>query len=147
MPGWQSGQLHQTVNLTPLRLRRFESFTRHHTSLLWSFAWRSHQIKKCAPHSFSDVGQNSMYYVYIVRLKSGKFYTGFTSNLRARINRHRRKNPTKTTAIDPIDKLLFYCAFSEKTGALSFETYLKSSSGKAFRNKSFCPRSSVVPRH
>ena len=29
MPGWQSGQLHLTVNQASLRLRRFESFTRH----------------------------------------------------------------------------------------------------------------------
>lgn len=33
MGSWQSGQLHQTVNLAPLRLRRFESYTAHQIQL------------------------------------------------------------------------------------------------------------------
>jgi len=80
-----------------------------------------------------------MYYVYIARLRSGKFYTGFTADLRERIKRHQRKNPTKTTAKDPIKELVFYCAFVDIQQAIDFEKYLKSSSGNAFRNKRLLP--------
>ena len=75
-----------------------------------------------------------MYYVYIVALAGGKKYVGFTKNLKSRLAKH-RSTPTQTTKNYPVKQLLFYCAFVNKNNALSFEKYLKSSSGCAFRKK------------
>ena len=75
-----------------------------------------------------------MYYVYILKLKNNEYYTGFTGNLRTRVNRHNQSSTRTTSRIKP-EELVFYAAFKSKVGALNFEKYLKSSSGFAFRNK------------
>ncbi len=75
-----------------------------------------------------------MFYVYILKLKNEQYYTGFSEDLRARIKKH-KKNAVKTTARIRLKELVFYAAFKEKKKAVSFEQYLKSSSGFAFRNK------------
>jgi len=75
-----------------------------------------------------------MYYIYILRLINGKFYIGFSSDLRKRIEVHQEGNVSQTRRLRPL-KLVFYAAFASKKKALQFEKYLKSSSGFAFRNK------------
>lgn len=75
-----------------------------------------------------------MFYVYILKLKNGQFYIGFTRDLRTRVKRH-YQSATKTTARIKPSELIFYAAFKNKVKALAFEKYLKSSSGFAFRNK------------
>ena len=75
-----------------------------------------------------------MYYVYILKLENNQFYTGFSNDLKTRIKRHTQKSTKTTTRIAPIE-MKFYAAFNSKEKALSFERYLKSSSGFAFRNK------------
>lgn len=75
-----------------------------------------------------------MHYVYIFKLDNGEYYTGYTKNLRDRIKRHIRGS-TRFTGIHKIEDLVFYAAFPDKQTDISFEEYLKSSSGKAFRNK------------
>jgi len=75
-----------------------------------------------------------MFYVYILKLKNGQFYTGFTRDLKIRIKRH-NQNAVRTTARLKPKELIFYAAFKNKRNALNFEKYLKSSSGFAFRNK------------
>ena len=75
-----------------------------------------------------------MYYVYILKLDNGEFYTGFTKDLKDRIEHHKHKS-TKYTRDHVPQELAFYASFSNKQLALDFEIYLKSSSGKAFRNK------------
>ena len=77
-----------------------------------------------------------MFFVYI--LQSIKFpqklYTGFSENTYNRLFDHNRGNSSHTNKFKPW-KIIFYCAFENKTTALNFEKYLKTSSGIAFRNK------------
>ncbi len=75
-----------------------------------------------------------MYYVYILKLKNKEYYSGFTTDLKERLEKHSQKS-VQTTRNKPIEKLIFYAAFNNKIKALDFEKYLKSSSGFAFRNK------------
>ncbi|MDO8638144.1 MAG: GIY-YIG nuclease family protein [Candidatus Daviesbacteria bacterium] len=75
-----------------------------------------------------------MYYVYILQLKDGSYYHGFSNNLKERFKEHQRGIVISTKNFRPV-KLVFYSAFLSQKKALEFEKYLKSSSGFAFRNK------------
>lgn len=77
-----------------------------------------------------------MYYVYIIRSieKNDEFYTGFSENLKQRIDEHNNWKSKHTSKNKPWE-LVFYSAFEDKKQALDFEKYLKSSSWIAFRNK------------
>ena len=75
-----------------------------------------------------------MYYVYILKLKNNQFYIGYTSNLKERVKQH-KQNQICTTKRLKADKIVFYAGFKYKKKALSFERYLKTYSGFAFRNK------------
>lgn len=75
-----------------------------------------------------------MYYVYILRLKDSSLYIGYSSDLKERIKSHSHGLVESTKNVRPI-KLIYYSAFSIQKKAVDFETYLKSSSGFAFRNK------------
>ena len=79
-----------------------------------------------------------MYYVYIIRSRKDdrQIYTGFTADLKQRIDDHNNGNSIHTKKYIPWT-LEFYSAFIEKEKALEFERYLKSGSGIAFRNKRF----------
>ena len=57
-----------------------------------------------------------MYYVYLIRdRKFGKFYLGYTGDLRRRITQHRNKNP----------ELLYYEAYKAEEDARDRELKLK----------------------
>lgn len=75
-----------------------------------------------------------MYYVYIVKMSNGNFYTGFSNNLKLRIKEHNEGKCSTTSKYRPV-ALSWYCSFTDKYKALEFEQYLKRSSGIAFRNK------------
>ena len=75
-----------------------------------------------------------MYFVYILKLRNGQFYVGFTNNLLERVRKHKIGRINYTRKYLPV-KLVFYAAFSSKSKAIRFEKYLKTSSGNAFRNK------------
>jgi len=75
-----------------------------------------------------------MYYTYILRVKNGRFYIGYSANLKQRINEHNQGKVKATENLRPL-KLVFYAAFNFKQKALQFEKYLKTNSGYAFRNK------------
>ena len=77
-----------------------------------------------------------MYYVYILKCKDGNHYTGCTSDLKSRYQRHVRGQVPATASKLPVE-LLFYCAFIDKYKAFDFERYLKGGSGRAFMNKRF----------
>lgn len=77
-----------------------------------------------------------MYYVYILKLSNGSFYTGFTTDLVKRIEFHNMGNVSHTSKFRPL-KLIYYSAFTSEKKALEFEDYLKTGSGGAFRNKRF----------
>ena len=51
-----------------------------------------------------------MYYVYILKCKDGKHYTGCTSDLRDRYQRHVNGHVPATAYNLPVE-IIFYCAF------------------------------------
>ena len=75
-----------------------------------------------------------VYYVYVLRVKNGTYYTGYTSDMDKRMKEHEEGSVRATKNLRPIE-LMYYSAFISKKKALDFERYLKSSSGFAFRNK------------
>ncbi len=78
-----------------------------------------------------------MYYVYILFNKvTGRYYVGFTPDLRKRIRKHYSGQvlPTKSNLNY---QLVSYTAFQNRSDALTFEKYLKSGSDVAFMNKHF----------
>jgi putative endonuclease len=75
-----------------------------------------------------------MYYVYVLKLKDKTYYHGYSTDLKQRFKEHQDGNVESTKNLRPV-KLIYYSAFEAKSKALSFEKYLKSSSGFAFRNK------------
>ena len=75
-----------------------------------------------------------MYHVYIIQLSNKDFYTGSTANLENRILEHRNGKNKSTMFFGPIE-LVWSANFKTRELAETFEKYLKSSSGFAFRNK------------
>lgn len=77
-----------------------------------------------------------MKYVYIFCSDAypARFYTGITSDLKARIAKHNAGDVSHTSKYRPWS-LNTYIAFSDETKALAFERYLKSGSGRAFAKK------------
>jgi len=75
-----------------------------------------------------------MQYVYILRCNDGLPYTGCTSDLKERLQRHIKCHVPATKPRLPVE-LIFYCAFKDKYKAYEFEKYLKSGSGRAFMQK------------
>lgn len=75
-----------------------------------------------------------MYYVYLLRLKNNKFYTGSTPDISRRVDEHKSGKCESTKNHRPI-ALIWFCVFPSRLLARRFENYLKSGSGQAFRNK------------
>ncbi len=77
-----------------------------------------------------------MYYVYIpLSEKDGDFYTGFTNDLRRRLEEHNSGKVESTLKRKPL-KLIYYEACVSKDDARSRERYLKSGMGKKYlRNR------------
>jgi len=78
----------------------------------------------------------TMWFVYILKCADNSYYTGCTSDLDDRINRHLKGENTYTKERLPVS-LVYYSAFMDKYKAYEFEKYLKSGSGKAFAKKRF----------
>ena len=78
----------------------------------------------------------TMFYVYLLRSQSSpdQVYTGFTEDLRQRLEDHNAGKSTHTKKCRPW-RVETYLAFSERLQALDFERYLKTASGIAFANK------------
>jgi predicted GIY-YIG superfamily endonuclease len=78
----------------------------------------------------------AMWYVYILRSMSSpdQEYTGATADLKQRLADHNASKSAHTSKFTPW-QLAWYRAFPDKLQALSFETYLKSHSGRAFAKK------------
>jgi len=76
------------------------------------------------------------YYVYILQSEKdpGKFYTGFTKNLKNRLEHHNNSQNPHTSKHRPW-QIKTSIAFADKQKALDFEQYLKTSSGRAFAKK------------
>jgi predicted GIY-YIG superfamily endonuclease len=77
-----------------------------------------------------------VYYVYILKLKSGRAYIGSTPNLKERLKEHQRGESEYTSKDLPVE-LISYICFTDRLRALRFERYLKTGSGRAWRKKHF----------
>ncbi len=79
-----------------------------------------------------------MYYVYIIRSINypDQIYVGHTSNLKKRLSNHNCGTTFHTDKYRPWD-LVVFLGFKEEIKAIEFEKYLKSGSGRAFRDKRF----------
>ena len=72
-----------------------------------------------------------MYYVYILFSEKDKLlYTGYTPDLKARIEKHDNGYVKATKHRRPL-KLIYYEAYSDKTDAKRREIYLKGGKGKS----------------
>lgn len=77
-----------------------------------------------------------MYYVYIIQsiTDPSKVYVGCTQDLKKRISNHNFGTTFHTKKYKPWE-LVVYIAFEKRQKAYEFEEYLKSGSGRAFRDK------------
>jgi putative endonuclease len=76
-----------------------------------------------------------MHYTYILQSqKDSSYYTGSTSDLKSRLEKHNDGEVTYSAKKRPW-KLAWYCAFPTKKLAVDFELYLKQGSGFAFARK------------
>ena len=78
------------------------------------------------------------YYVYILICSDKGLYTGCTTNLKERMNRHQKGWVDVTKERRPVT-LAWCCAFPDRVRAFEFEQYLKTGSGRAFAGKHLLP--------
>lgn len=72
------------------------------------------------------------YYTYILKSdKDGKLYTGYTKDLKLRLEEHNKGNVESTKERRPI-KLIYYEACLNRSDATPREKYLKTHLGKMF---------------
>lgn len=75
-----------------------------------------------------------MFYVYVLRdTKTGRLYTGFTSDLRKRLTEHALGKSTYTKSRGPYE-LIYYEACKNINDAAAREKYLKTGMGKRYLN-------------
>jgi predicted GIY-YIG superfamily endonuclease len=76
------------------------------------------------------------FYVYILQSLADpdRHYTGFTEDLKQRVDHHNAGSVPHTAKFRPW-KLQTAIAFTDRQKALDFERYLKSGSGRAFARK------------
>ena len=77
-----------------------------------------------------------MYYIYILQSeKDGKFYVGFTKDLKLRVEQHNSGKVKSTKDRRPL-VLIYYEACLKQEDAIKREKYLKTYHGKMFlRNR------------
>lgn len=73
-----------------------------------------------------------MFYTYVLKSKKdGKFYTGFTHDLRERFNQHNNNQVCSTKSRGPFE-IIYYEACKNQKDATMREKYLKSGLGKRY---------------
>ena len=78
---------------------------------------------------------SQVYYTYVLQSKvDGKFYTGFTKNLKLRFEQHNEQLVESTKSRVPL-KLIYYEACLDRSDATRREKYLKTYHGKMFIKK------------
>ncbi|MBU2260050.1 GIY-YIG nuclease family protein [Patescibacteria group bacterium] len=76
-----------------------------------------------------------MYHVYLIKSKpNGKWYIGYTTDLKRRLAEHNRHNNV-STARESSWKLIYCETYLNKMDALGRERFLKSGSGRRFLKK------------
>ncbi|MFH1583958.1 MAG: GIY-YIG nuclease family protein [Actinomycetota bacterium] len=72
-----------------------------------------------------------MCYVYVLLDRNNKFYTGYTGNLKQRMEQHNNGGVRSTKNNRPL-QLIYYEACIDNKDALKREKYLKSTWGKRY---------------
>jgi predicted GIY-YIG superfamily endonuclease len=80
-----------------------------------------------------------MWYVYFLELSNGDIYVGVSSDLKARIEAHRRGDVDSTRPFRPLH-LRSYVAVETERQARELERYFKTGSGKAVAKKRLLAR-------
>jgi putative endonuclease len=76
--------------------------------------------------------QSQFYYVYVLRsLKDGMLYTGYTNDLRRRVEEHHAGVVRSTQDRQPLE-LVYYEACRSQADATKREKYLKTAWGKRY---------------
>ena len=76
-----------------------------------------------------------MYYTYVLKSKmDGKFYTGYTKDLKLRFKEHNQGSVSSTKPRRPFE-LVYYEACIDRADATKREKYLKTYHGKMFIKK------------
>lgn len=68
----------------------------------------------------------STYYVYMIRCKNGKYYTGYTTDVERLIKKHRSGLGSKFVRSFGVSKLLHCESYSTKSEAMKREAQIKS---------------------
>lgn len=81
------------------------------------------------------IPMNRFWYIYVLHCRDGKFYTGFTGDLKSRFEQHVKGYVSSTRDRRPL-QLIYYEACRTKVDATHRERYLKTFKGKLFlRNR------------
>ena len=65
------------------------------------------------------------HFVYILEVSNGRYYVGYTTDLKKRMDRHKSGKGSKFVRSFGFDKLLYHESFSNKSRALKREAELK----------------------
>jgi len=77
---------------------------------------------------------NTFFYVYVLKSdRDGKFYTGYTKNIKQRFEEHQKGRVKSTKDRRPL-KLIYYEGCLSQQDATHREKYLKTFHGKMFLN-------------
>ena len=79
-----------------------------------------------------------MFYVYILLLNNKQIYTGYTKDLKRRMEEHEKGKAKFTSQRLPV-KLIHYEAYLIKEDAERRERYLKTTEGKRFLRQQIKP--------
>lgn len=83
------------------------------------------------------------YSVYILKCSDDRLYIGCTSDLKSRLERHKKGYVPATKSRRPFD-LQIVLSFRNKPTAYAFEKYLKSGAGRLFIKKRLLPPGGVA---
>ncbi len=70
-----------------------------------------------------------MYYVYVLKDSKGKFYKGYSADLKKRVKEHNSGKIKSTKNFRPLE-LVYYEAFISKISARKEENFLKTGKGR-----------------
>ena len=80
----------------------------------------------------NPVRDHQYYYIYLLQsIRTSKWYTGYTSNLRKRFNEHQNNQSVYTKGRGPFN-LIYYEACLNEYDAKARESFLKSGMGRRY---------------
>jgi putative endonuclease len=81
------------------------------------------------------------YYVYMLLCDDGSYYTGYTSNVRSRLQRHRKGHGARYTRMRKPRRIVYVCRFGTRRAAMRRERQIKAFSHDQKRNLAIEARS------